>query len=179
MGSEMCIRDRRKGIVITRVTKISKHHAVIEDIAFSMADDLEAMGVHVNNVRIDCVPDYGDYDKSQRDAAGPTYEPFPYWKTGPKELGELSVGIGLYFQSLLWGQRVMLGMFFLGFFTVCFCFFLFIIVVLIFFVFFLGIFLFFFVLLNLLFLFLPLCFSYLFRFLFFLCLLFSFCFLLF
>ena len=103
----------RKGIVITRVTKISKHHAVIEDIAFSMADDLEAMGVHVNNVRIDCVPDYGDYDKSQRDAAGPTYEPFPYWKTGPKELGELSVGIGLYFQSLLWGQRVMLGMFFL------------------------------------------------------------------
>ena len=108
----------RKGIVITRVTKISKHHAVIEDIAFSMADDLEAMGVHVNNVRIDCVPDYGDYDKSQRDAAGPTYEPFPYWKTGPKELGELSVGIGLYFQSLLWGQRVMLGMFFLGFFTI-------------------------------------------------------------
>ena len=108
----------RRGIIVTRVTKRSKHHAVIEDVAFSMADDLEAMGVHVNKVRIDCVPDYGEFDKSQRDAAGPNYEPFPYWATGPKELGELSVGIGLYFQSLLWGQRVMLGMFLLGFFTV-------------------------------------------------------------
>lgn len=108
----------RKGIVITRVTKKSKHHAVIEDIAFSMADDLEAMGVSINNVRITCVADYGDASKEDRDANGPAYEAFPYWDTGPKELGELSVGIGLYFQSLLWGQRVMLGLFFLGFFTV-------------------------------------------------------------
>ena len=85
----------RKGIIITRVTKKSKHHAVIEDIAFSMADDLEAMGVSINNVRIACVADYGDASKEDRDANGPAYEAFPYWDTGPKELGEVSVGIGL------------------------------------------------------------------------------------
>lgn len=39
-------------------------------------------------------------------------------KTGPEELGELGIGIGLYFETLLWGAKVLCSMTFLGFFTV-------------------------------------------------------------
>ena len=38
--------------------------------------------MHVNKVRIDCVPDYGEFDKSQRDAAGQITNPFLTGKPG-------------------------------------------------------------------------------------------------
>jgi hypothetical protein len=109
----------KRGIVLQRVSKDGKSSAVIEDVPTSQAADLAQSGVTIRGVRVRCVPEeLPPPEHDGDDDGGLPVHRYVLSKTGPAELGELGVGIGLYFQSLLWGAKVLGGMTLLGFFTI-------------------------------------------------------------
>jgi hypothetical protein len=130
--AEIYQQCERKGISVTKVTKTGTCAATVEDIPMSQAEDLAHFGVKIAGRHVQCVkeelpPLDGDGDEPggpglERDAeAGGAHpaliRPYSLRTTGPNELGELGVGIGLYFHSLLWGGRVLGFLSVLGAFT--------------------------------------------------------------
>ena len=130
--AEIYQQCERKGISVTKVTKTGTCAATVEDIPMSQAEDLAHFGVKIAGRHVRCVkeelpPLDGDGDEPggpgfERDAeAGGAHpaliRPYNLRTTGPNELGELGVGIGLYFHSLLWGGRVLGFLSVLGAFT--------------------------------------------------------------
>jgi len=103
------------GIVLQRLSKDGASGAIIEDVPPSQAADLARAGVTIRGVHVRCVPE--EMPVSKEDDQADFSQPYVFDKTGPEELGELGVGIGLYFESLLWGARVLGCMTLLGFFT--------------------------------------------------------------
>jgi hypothetical protein len=81
---------------------------MIEDVPFSQIADLEASGVTVAGVKVRCVADAVPEVEDGTSAEDLADMVFPYevGKTGPVELGDMGVGIGLYFSCLLWGFRI-------------------------------------------------------------------------
>jgi len=130
--AEIYAQCERKGISINKVVKTGPFTATIEDVALSSAGDLEQQGVLIAGIRVTCVKEQlsselaGDDDdkvggktKGAKKKEGEDRDveanfihpdlirPYNLRSTGPNELGELGVGIGLYFHSLLWGARVL------------------------------------------------------------------------
>ena len=108
----------RRGIAITKIVKTSRREAQIEDVVLSQAADLVAMGLTIGGQRVACVKEElpqaggeggGDGGEAAvgEDGLPDLSHPYVLGKTGVAELGELGVGIGLYFHSLLWGFRVL------------------------------------------------------------------------
>lgn len=113
----------KRGLILHTVNKDGKASAVIEDVPPSHAADLAQFGVTVRGVRVRCVPEetppaQGVKASGDEDELEDLARPYVWAKTGPSELGELGVGIGLYFESLLWGAKVLGCLTFLGFFTI-------------------------------------------------------------
>ena len=123
--SEIYPQCERRGIAVTKVVKTSKRAATVEDVLFSQAADLEAMGLTVGGKKIACVaeklpePEEGEEGERPAGADGlpDLSHPYVLSKTGVTELGELGVGIGLYFHSLLWGAKWMAILTVVGAFT--------------------------------------------------------------
>jgi len=131
--AEIYQQCERKGVSVSKVTKTGTCSAAVDDIPMSQAEDLAHFGVkiagrHVRCVKEELAPLDGDEDEpggpnqTERDAeAGGAHpaliRPYDLRTTGPNELGELGVGIGLYFHSLLWGARVLGILSVLGAFT--------------------------------------------------------------
>ena len=111
--AEIYPQCERRGIAVTKVVKTSKRAATVEDVLFSQAADLEAMGLTVGGKKLACVaetlpePEEGEEGERPAGADGlpDLSHPYVLSKTGVTELGELGVGIGLYFHSLLWGPN--------------------------------------------------------------------------
>ena len=100
----------RKGIFVQRVRREGKMTAVVEDVPPSLAQDIAASGLTVRGVVIKCRPE--TVDASAGAGGDGLGEPklFPLGSTtGPAELGELGVGIGLYFEALLWAAKLLGG----------------------------------------------------------------------
>ena len=123
--TEIYPQCERRGIAVTKVVKTSKRAATVEDVLFSQASDLEAMGLTVGGKKLACVaetlpePEEGEEGERPAGADGlpDLSHPYVLSKTGVTELGELGVGIGLYFHSLLWGAKWMAILTVVGAFT--------------------------------------------------------------
>ena len=130
--AEIYQQCERKGISVSKVTKTGTCSAAVDDIPMSQAEDLAHFGVKIAGRLVRCVkeelqPFEGDDDEPggpgpERDAeAGGAHpaliQPYDLRTTGPNELGELGVGVGLYFHSLLWGAKVLGLLSLLGAFT--------------------------------------------------------------
>ena len=123
--TEIYPQCERRGIAVTKVVKTSKRAATVEDVLFSQAADLEAMGLTVGGKKLACVaetlpePEEGEEGERPAGADGlpDLSHPYVLSKTGVTELGELGVGIGLYFHSLLWGAKWMAILTVVGAFT--------------------------------------------------------------
>ena len=123
--TEIYPQCERKGISVTKVVKASKRAATVEDVLFSQASDLEAMGLTVGGKKVSLRR--GDAPRTRGGRGGRATRgsgrladlshPYVLSKTGVTELGELGVGIGLYFHSLLWGAKWMAILTVVGAFT--------------------------------------------------------------
>ena len=135
--AEIYSQCERKGIQISKVIKTGTYTATIEDVILSQAEDLVQIGVKINDRRLTCVKEElseipqdeenfsrskSGRNKDDRDVEANAIHPdlirqYDLKTTGPNELGELGVGIGLYFHSLLWGARVLGLLSIVGLFT--------------------------------------------------------------